>query len=151
MSNSTRRPKSVKPSDNGELPEEQAAEQLREAVDNPGAEGIADEAPEVSDEPPAGIPEESMDPDPGVEGESLDDDPATMSVGLSKPGPYSFIQLFRGMKLRTVMLPYRERRDDSQGDSGEHRVDRRKTAGQAKKTEPPQIVHKRVGTARCQR
>jgi hypothetical protein len=116
MSNRIKHPKTV--NDNGEpvgaAPvADRAAELLKEAVANPGAAGIPDEVPEVSGKPLAGIPEESLDPAAGVVGESLDDNPATMTVGLSRPGPQTWLQLFPDMRLRTVMLSVRERREDA--------------------------------------
>jgi hypothetical protein len=86
---------------------------LEEAVRNPGATGIPDETPQPGASPQVGIQEEDPDLDSSDYGEPMDNDPAVMSAEIDKPGPYSWLAIFRNKILKTFLLPYKPTRKDS--------------------------------------
>jgi hypothetical protein len=59
------------------------------------------------------IPAASLDPCHDADGEPLVLDPALMTVTIDRPGPHSWIQMFPGLVLSTVLLPYKPRKDAS--------------------------------------
>jgi hypothetical protein len=114
------RPKVAKPSDNGqpggpvlETQEELDARHLKEAVENPGVPEIPDEPLTAGPVPVLEIPQEDLTPDAAEGGEPLPADPALMTVSVGRPGPTTFVRVYPGRTLRTVLLPYKRKRDDS--------------------------------------
>jgi hypothetical protein len=108
--------KAHSPSSNGKTTRQRRnrdAELLKDAVEHPGSKGIPDEAPEVSDKPNVGIPAESLDAGAEVLGEDLDRDPSTMSVGLDRPGPDSWVHMAIDRMLPVLMFPYKRKRTDA--------------------------------------
>jgi hypothetical protein len=90
--------------DDGEL--------LKEAVANPGTlevpEQVAPAAKTVAE-----IPEASFDPARNAGGKRLDADTATMTPPLDRVRPHGWNQVFPERTLKTVLLPWREQRDDA--------------------------------------